>query len=222
MIRFLEANGYNVSYVSGVDVHRRGNLLRNHKLFISSGHDEYWSATQRSAMEAARDAGTNLAFFTGNTGFWKTRWESSAAGPSTQDRTLVSYKDTHFQAQEDPVEFTGTWRDPRFTTAANGPKPESALTGQSFLVNAGTTRITVPYAYRQLRMWRNTAATALAPGHEPAASRPRRSATSGTSTPTTSSAPRGSSSSRRPRRPGSRSSRTTAARSSRAAPPPTT
>ena len=164
MIRFLEANGYNVSYVSGVDVHRRGNLLRNHKLFISSGHDEYWSATQRSAMEAARDAGTNLAFFTGNTGFWKTRWESSAAGPSTQDRTLVSYKDTHFQAQEDPVEFTGTWRDPRFTTAANGPKPESALTGQSFLVNAGTTRITVPYAYRQLRMWRNTAATALGPG----------------------------------------------------------
>ena len=164
MIRFLEANGYNVSYVSGVDVHRRGNLLRNHKLFISSGHDEYWSATQRSSMEAARDAGTNLAFFTGNTGFWKTRWESSAAGPSTQDRTLVSYKDTHFQAQEDPVEFTGTWRDPRFTTAANGPKPESALTGQSFLVNAGTTRITVPYAYRQLRMWRNTAATALGPG----------------------------------------------------------
>ena len=114
-------------------------------------------------MENARDAGVDLAFFTGNTGFWKTRWEPSAAGPATQDRTLVSYKDTHFTAQEDPVEFTGTWRDPRLTTAATGPTPENALTGLSFLVNSGTRRITVPYAYRQLRLWRNTDAATLAP-----------------------------------------------------------
>jgi Domain of unknown function (DUF4082)/Fibronectin type III domain len=163
MIRFLEANGYDTSYVSGVDVHRRGQLLLNHSAFLSVGHDEYWSATQRTSMENARDAGVNLAFFTGNTGFWKTRWEPSAAGPTTEDRTLVSYKDTHFTAQEDPVAFTGTWRDPRLTTAANGPTPENALTGLSFLVNAGTRRITVPYAYRQLRLWRNTDAATLAP-----------------------------------------------------------
>ncbi len=90
MVRFLEANGYDVTYLSGMDVHRRGQLLLNHDLFISSGHDEYWSATQRTAMEQARDAGVNLAFFTGNTGFWKTRWEPSADGTGTQDRTLVS------------------------------------------------------------------------------------------------------------------------------------
>ncbi len=164
MIRFLEANGFDASYVSNVDVNRRGSLLKNHKLFISSGHDEYWSATQRSSMEAARDAGVNLAFFSGNEGFWKTRWEPSADGTNTPDRTLVSYKDTHFDARADPVEWTGTWRDPRFTTAADGTSPENALTGQSFVVNSGTTRITVPYAYRQLRMWRNTAATSLGPG----------------------------------------------------------
>ncbi len=156
MIRFLEANGYDLSYVSGVDVHRRGELLRNHRLFISSGHDEYWSATQRTSMEAARDAGVNLAFFTGNTGFWKTRWENS-------DRTMVSYKDTHFPAQEDPVEWTGTWRDPRFTTPADNT-PENALSGLSFLVNAGTSDIMVPYAFRNLRMWRNTAAQSLTSG----------------------------------------------------------
>ncbi len=162
MIRFLEANGYDLSYVSGVDVHRRGALLQNHKMFMSSGHDEYWSATQRSSMEAARAAGVNLAFFSGNEGFWKTRWEPSAAGTATADRTLVSYKDTHFDAATDPVEWTGTWRDPRFTTPSQNT-PENALTGQSFIVNSGTSRITVPYAYRQLRMWRNTAATSLAP-----------------------------------------------------------
>ncbi|HEY7120917.1 MAG TPA: DUF4082 domain-containing protein [Solirubrobacterales bacterium] len=164
MIRFLEANGYDTSYLSEVDVHRRGQLLQNHKLFISSGHDEYWSATQRASMEAARSAGVNLAFFSGNEGFWKTRWEPAIDGSNTQDRTLVSYKDTHFDAQQDPVEWTGTWRDPRFTTPADGVTPENALTGQSFLVNSGTSRITVPYPYGQLRMWRNTAAATLGPG----------------------------------------------------------
>jgi Domain of unknown function (DUF4082)/Fibronectin type III domain len=164
MIRFLEANGYDVSYVSGADTDVRGSLLQNHKLFISSGHDEYWSAGQRSSVEAARDAGVNLAFFSGNEMFWKTRWEPSIDGTSTPNRTLVSYKDTHFTEQQDPTAWTGTWRDSRYTTPADGVTPENALTGQTFLVNSGTSRITVPYAYRQLRMWRNTAATSLAPG----------------------------------------------------------
>jgi hypothetical protein len=163
MISFLEENGYDVSYLSSEDVKSRGALLENHKLFISSGHDEYWSAEQRANMEAARDAGVNMAFFTGNEGFWKTRWEPSIDGSNTSDRTLVAYKDTHFDAPTDPVAWTGSWRDPRFTTASSNT-PENALTGQSFLVNSGTSRITVPYAYRQLRLWRNTAATALAAG----------------------------------------------------------
>jgi hypothetical protein len=163
MIRFLESNGYDVSYLSSADVNSRGSLLLNHKLFMSSGHDEYWSAGQRSNVEAARDAGVNLAFFSGNEMFWKTRWEPSIDGSSTDDRTLVAYKDTHFDSPEDPVAWTGTWRDPRYTTAAENT-PESAVTGQSFVVNSGTSRITVPYAYRNLRIWRNTAATSLSPG----------------------------------------------------------
>ncbi len=160
MIRFLEANGYDASYISGVDSTVRGQLIRNHRLFLSSGHDEYWTGPQRAAVEAARDAGTNLAFFSGNLMFWKTRFEPSAAGTPTADRTLVSYKDTHFDAPTDPVEWTGTWRDRRFTTAAN-VKPENALTGTSFLVNAGTSDITVPAALSKLRLWRNTQAASL-------------------------------------------------------------
>src|SRR5919202_3145504 len=160
MIRFLEANGYDVSCVSGSDVQSRGTLLKNHRLFISSGHDEYWSAGQRSSVEAARDAGVNLAFFTSNLMFWKTRWETSTDGSNTPDRTLVSYKDTHFASPQDPVAWTGTWRDPRFTTPAQNT-PENAVTGQSFVVNSGTSRITVPAAYKSLRMWRNTSAGAL-------------------------------------------------------------
>ena len=43
MVRWLEANGYDVSYFSGVDADRLGSLLLNHKVFVSVGHDEYWS-----------------------------------------------------------------------------------------------------------------------------------------------------------------------------------
>jgi hypothetical protein len=170
MIRFLEANGYDVSYISGLDTERHAQLLTNHKVFMSSGHDEYWTAGQRKAVEAARDAGVNLAFFSGNEMFWKTRWEPG--GDGTPDRTLVSYKDTHFPQQMDPVEWTGTWRDPRFTTDADGVKPENAVTGQSFVVNSGTSQIVVPAAYRQLRLWRNTAVAAMGPDDPPLALAP--------------------------------------------------
>ena len=73
MIRFLEANGYDLSYQSGLDTDRSGARLINHKTFLSVGHDEYWSGTQRANVEAARDAGVNLAFFSGNIALWKTR-----------------------------------------------------------------------------------------------------------------------------------------------------
>src|SRR5580700_2110029 len=42
MIRWLEANGYDVSYFAGVDTDRNGALITQHKVFTSIGHDEYW------------------------------------------------------------------------------------------------------------------------------------------------------------------------------------
>ena len=107
----------------------------------------------------------NLAFFSGNEVFWKTRWESSSAdGTSTPYRTLTTYKDTHFDAPTDPVAWTGTWRDPRFAAAGDGGLPENALTGQLFIVNSGSSDITVPAPYKNLRLWRNTAVASLGAG----------------------------------------------------------
>ncbi len=166
MMRFLEKNGYNVSYTTQDEVDRNGALLKNHKVFISSGHDEYWSAGQRANVEAAREAGVNLAFFSANEVFWKTRWGPSTEGSETPYRTLTSYKETHFEGPVDPKDpptWTGAWRDPRVPNA-DGGKPENALTGQQFEVNSGTAEITVPAQYSKLRVWRNTAVANLAPG----------------------------------------------------------
>ncbi len=141
MIRWLEANGYDVAYCSGVDTDRSGGNLLNHKLFLSVAHDEYWSAQQRTNVEAARAAGVHLGFFSGNEMFWKTRWEASIDGSHTPYRTLVCYKETYTGTKIDPTPtWTGTWRDPRLSPPADGGRPENALTGTLFTVNAYRTR----------------------------------------------------------------------------------
>ncbi|MBX0299446.1 DUF4082 domain-containing protein [Cryobacterium sp. 1639] len=166
-VRFMERNGYDVSYFSGVDTDRFGSLLANHEVILSVGHDEYWSGAQRANLFAARDAGVNLQFLTGNTGYWRTRYEPSAAGgTSTNYRTLVSYKETWSNAKVDPSpEWTGTWRDPRFASQqAGGGLPENALTGTMYQANFSDLPVTVSAQEGKRRTWRNTALTALAPG----------------------------------------------------------
>jgi N,N-dimethylformamidase beta subunit-like protein/uncharacterized protein DUF4082/Big-like domain-containing protein len=165
MVRFMEANGYDVSYLSGVDSDARGALLKNHKTFLSVGHDEYWSGQQRTNVEAARDAGVNLAFLSGNEVFWKTRWETSIDGSGTAYRTLVCYKETHANAKIDPTPaWTGSWRDPRFSPPADGNRPENGITGTIFKVNAGTVNLQVPAADGKMRFWRNTTVATQAAG----------------------------------------------------------
>ncbi|MGZ4958869.1 MAG: DUF4082 domain-containing protein [Methylomonas sp.] len=167
MVRWLEANGYDVSYFSGVDSDRRGNLIRNHKVFLSVGHDEYWSGNQRTNVEAARSAGVHLAFFSGNEIFWKSRWENSIDGLATPFRTLVCYKETHGDSIDplDPPIWTGTWRDPRFSPPADGGRPENALSGSLFMVNGPSyAALTVPADDGKMRFWRNTSVANLASG----------------------------------------------------------
>jgi hypothetical protein len=166
MVRWLESNGYDVSYITGVDADRRGALLRNHKVILAVGHDEYWSGQERTNITAARDAGVHLAFFSGNDVFWKIRWEDSTDASKTPYRTLVTYKETHDDAKIDPMPkvWTGTWRDAR-PFNPEGPQPENALTGSIFTVNAWVNApLVVPADFAKLRFWRNTEVARLKPG----------------------------------------------------------
>ncbi len=183
MTRFLERNGYDVSYTTGIDTARRGEELFEHEVFISVGHDEYWSGEQRANVEAARDAGVHLAFFSGNEVYWKSRWESSIDQSQTEFRTMVTYKETVDGAPTDPSdEWTGTWRDPRFQCCglggclgcpgpSGGGKPENALTGTIFTANQiksnevnFATNMTVSSDYSALRFWRDTEIAELQQG----------------------------------------------------------
>lgn len=172
MVRWLESNGYDVSYFSSLDAARSGALIKNHRIYLSVGHDEYVSGPKRTSIEAARDAGVNMAFFSGNEFFWKTRWENSIDGSNTPNRSLVCYKETlgpnsnppatAMQDPLDPPTWTGTWRDPSKSPPADGGRPENALTGQLFRVNGPGSdntnlSIQVPAADGKMRFWRNTA-----------------------------------------------------------------
>ena len=177
MIQFLEENGYDVTYISQTDVDTNGALLLNHKMFVSSGHDEYWSANMRANVTAARDAGVSLAFFSGNEDFWKTQYAPSPVD-QTPERTLITYKETHNEPPNgtaanqydpsDPPTWTGSWRDPQ-GAASGGDQPENALTGQYFVVNSSAQAddIQVPAQYAKLRLWQHTAVANLTSGSQP-------------------------------------------------------
>jgi Domain of unknown function (DUF4082)/Bacterial Ig domain/Viral BACON domain len=168
MIQWLEQNGYDVTYFTGIDAARSGTLIKNHNVYVTAGHDEYWSGPQRANVEAARDTGVNLAFFSANEVFWKVRWENSVDGTNTSYRTMVCYKETLAGAKIDPADpptWTGTWRDQAFSPPADGGRPENSLTGTIFAVNGlHADSIQVPAADGKMRFWRNTAVASLAPG----------------------------------------------------------
>ncbi len=177
MLRWLERNGYDVSYATGIDSARSRSELLEHEAFLSVGHDEYWSAEQRANVEAARDAGVDLAFFSVNEVYWKTRWEASTAdGGSTDHRTLVSYKEGDAQGSEhwdclgnfacdpDPDTWTGLWR--QNAGGHDGGQPENGLSGQISWGDS-TAALEVPANATGFRFWRNTGmsgATSLSAG----------------------------------------------------------
>ena len=113
-----------VSYTTDVDSDLNGDPRAQGVLSV--GHDEYWSGAQRANVEAARDAGVNLAFFSGDESFWKTRWENSIDPSGTPYRTLVCYKESKANAKIDPSPvWTGSWRDNRFSPPADGGRAPS-------------------------------------------------------------------------------------------------
>ena len=85
LVRWLERQGYDVSYQTNVDTHRDPDTLNEHRLVLTLGHDEYWTKEMRDGFEAARAAGTNLGFLGANAAYWQIRY-------ADDERTIISYK----------------------------------------------------------------------------------------------------------------------------------
>jgi hypothetical protein len=133
MLRFLEREGYDVTYATNIDTHKSRKMLLRHKAFLSVGHDEYWSLKMRNNIERARNKGVSLGFFGANIGYWQMRFERSPL-TGKRFRTLVSYRGA--AREKDPLALDGDpdndhlittrWRDELLNRK---PRPEEALIG---------------------------------------------------------------------------------------------
>lgn len=122
MLRWVERNGYDVTYASNIDVHRSSSLLSNRSAFLSVGHDEYWTEEMRTNIHSSLDQCVNLGFFSANSIYWRSRLTSNSRG--NRLRTLVTHKD----CLTDPT--TTEWRND--CGGRIEAQPEDALMGVKF------------------------------------------------------------------------------------------
>jgi hypothetical protein len=123
-VAWAEKNGYALDYCANGDLDAVPGLLDPYKLVLSVGHDEYWSAPMRDAVEGFIGRGGNVAFLSGNTCCWQVRAEDGG-------RALACWKQWFNQ---DPVYPTGDYRT--LTTLWSHHlvgRPENRLTGVGFL-----------------------------------------------------------------------------------------
>ena len=147
-IRWLEKNGYDVSYVSDVDVQATPSLLHNHKAILLVGHSEYWSKDMRDTVEADVAAGINLGVFAANTMGWQIRYEPQSFGTQPlPNRVIVCYKDASLDPLNgvDNSDVTVMFRDPPVN------RPEQTILGDSYKDENSSTRF--PWVVSDASHW---------------------------------------------------------------------
>lgn len=140
MVRWLEKEGYEITYATDVDVDQNPDLLLNHKAALIVGHSEYWSWRMRSNVEHARDHGASLGFLGANDIYWQIRYAPDSAGNA--DRTITAYKedaierDPWINGHHAKRRYTSTWWSnnehwkARYADPVN--RPEEALIGVEY------------------------------------------------------------------------------------------
>jgi hypothetical protein len=123
-VRWAERAGYRLEFAVNSDLEFRPDMLKNYRLVLSVGHDEYWSAPMRDHLEEFIATGGNVAFLSGNTCCWQVRSEDAG-------RALVCWKQSY---KDDPVYTTGP---PALVSTIWShhlvDRPENRLTGVGFL-----------------------------------------------------------------------------------------
>lgn len=91
-MRWAETAGYDFDVVALHDLHGDPELLKRYRCAVFVGHDEYWSAGMRDAVDTYVEGGGKVARFAGNF-LWQTRIED-------EGRRQICYK---YIADQDPL-----------------------------------------------------------------------------------------------------------------------
>lgn len=91
-VRWMEKQGYDVKYITNLDLHENTAVLNQAKAFVSGGHDEYFSKPMWDRLVNARSAGINLAFMSANQLFWQIRFRDGSYGAVKRNRNMICYR----------------------------------------------------------------------------------------------------------------------------------
>ena len=121
-VEWAEGDGFAFDYAVSSDLETVAGLLAGYETVVLVGHDEYWSAPERAALEEHVAGGGRLVSFSGNTIFWRVRRSAGEnSGPTMVCHKYASLPDpddpgsTGDQAENDPLHpgpVTGMWADP--------------------------------------------------------------------------------------------------------------
>jgi hypothetical protein len=123
-ITWAEREGFEIGVCTNADLEEHPEVLDGASLYLSVGHDEYWSKGMRDTVERFVARGGNAAFFSGNTSLWQVRIEGN------ERDVMVGYKGFF---KDDP--FMGTSREKEVTTFWSDVivgRPENSMTGVTF------------------------------------------------------------------------------------------
>ena len=70
-IRWLARQGYAPEFCTDLDLHADPELLLRYRLLVAAGHDEYWTAPTRDAVEDFVAGGGNAAWFGASLCWWR-------------------------------------------------------------------------------------------------------------------------------------------------------
>ncbi|MBK8073982.1 MAG: hypothetical protein IPK24_00135 [Kineosporiaceae bacterium] len=125
LVRYLARHGLPVGFTTTTEADAHPSTLLNHNGLIVPGHSEYWTTRLYDGVEAARNAGVNIAFLGGNQVYWHLRIERDLAGRAV---TQTVYRQAALDplAASDPLAATVRWTDPPLR------RDQSQLTGSRF------------------------------------------------------------------------------------------
>jgi hypothetical protein len=135
LIHWMESQGYDMTYVTSSDLDANPNILSGHRVFVNTGHDEYYSDGMRAAVQNGIASGVNLALFSANNFYFRMIWQPNAGG--------VSYRRMHDDKNALQGSTTYEWR------LLSPAQPENAI-GGVMLLGAATNR---PYLVSDASSW---------------------------------------------------------------------
>lgn len=116
-LAWLTANGYVFDLCTDLDLHN-GRVDGVCRLLLGFGHQEYWTAAMRATVERHLARGGNVAFFSGNTAWFRVRYDAARAAIVRDGRWCDDAPEEGFTGTS--YRFGGGWW--------RGPRPPTGYT----------------------------------------------------------------------------------------------